>query len=107
MNAPNRAAIGALRTSGDGSSMRRTTETNVNDPKTMGRPKAAQGTTHTSHDSKFVWIEQRAHRLRLAARCLGLHPVFVDDGRNLAAELFDASGDHVETWCWSIPGAMQ
>ena len=40
------------------------------------------------------------NRLRFAARYLELLPVFVGDFP-LQAELFDARGQHVETWSWS------
>jgi hypothetical protein len=32
---------------------------------------------------------------------LSLAPVFVADGPMLVAELFDGSGNHVETWSWA------
>jgi hypothetical protein len=38
-------------------------------------------------------------RLRLAARCLSLTPIFTGDAP-LAAELFDEQGSCVETWSW-------
>lgn len=71
--------------------------------KTMGRPQAAQSTTHTRNDSDSNWLTQRTRRLRIAARCLGLKPIFVEDGTALVAELFDGRGFHVETWGWTLP----
>ena len=64
--------------------------------KTIGRPKAAESTTHTSKCSLKTRPAQRppaaqVARLRLTARELGLSPVFVGDAP-LSAELFDARG---------------
>lgn len=74
--------------------------------RTEGRPLAAQGKTRVRTFRDNDWLAQSARRMRIAARCLGLYPVFVDDGAMLAAELFDSRGRHAETWKWS-PGVEQ
>lgn len=48
-------------------------------------------------------VVAQAYRLRLAARCLDLSPVFIQDEYPLVAELFNQRGRLKEIWTWRVP----